>query len=117
MAQCSYSVQYAEYDFDQVDEKGTAFLSDIMAAFDAFDWNAQVRAAKQLQKCSPTFSVRDAAGKRVFWVSAYAEPELKFVNDYSEGGAGRELSVAEARQAIQLFVEGKHDALLKLLKG
>ena len=113
----SYSLQYAESDIDEVDDKGIAAPTDILAAFDAFDWRAQVRAADQLQKCSPTFSVHEADGKRLFWVSAYGEPDLKFVNEHSEGGSSSELSIAEARQAVQLFVEGDHDALLKLLKG
>ena len=117
MARYSYSLQYAESEIDQVDDKGVAAPNDILAAFDAFDWRAQVRAADKLQKCSPTFSVREADGERLFWVSAYGEPDLKFVNDYSEGSSGRELSITEARLAVQLFVEGDHDGLRKLLKG
>ena len=117
MARYSYSLQYAESDIDQVDDKGIATPTDILAAFDAFDWRAQVRAANHLQKCSPTFSVLEADGGRLFWVSAYGEPDLKFVNEYSESSSSRELSIAEARRAIQLFVESEHDALLKLLKG
>jgi hypothetical protein len=115
MAQYSYSLQYAESDVDQVDDKGIAAPADILAAFDAFEWPAQVRAASRLQKCSPTFSVLEADGKRVFWVSAYGEPDLKFVNDYSEASSIRELSLTEARRAVQLFVEGDHDALIDLL--
>ena len=117
MARYSYSLQYAESDIDQIDDKGIAPPSDILAAFDAFDWRTQVRTAGRLQKCSPTFSVSEADGKRLLWVSAYGEPDLKFVNDYSEGSSGRELSITDARRAIELFVEGNHDALRKMLKG
>jgi hypothetical protein len=115
MARYSYSLQYAESDFDQVDDKGIAAPADILAAFDAFDWMGQVRTAEQLQKSAPTLSVREADGKRLFWVSAYDESGLKFVNDYSGAGSTRELSITEARRAVQLFVEGHHDALLELL--
>jgi hypothetical protein len=116
MPRYAYSLQYAESDFDQVDDKGIAVPADILTAFDAFDWQAQVRAADQLQKCSPTFSVREADGKRLFWVSAYGAPDLKFVNEYTDSGSTRELSITEARRAVQLFVEGNHDALRDLLK-
>lgn len=115
MTRYSYSLQYAESEVDQVDDKGIATAPDIMAAFDAFDWEGQVRAADQLQKCSPTFSVKEADGKRLFWVSGYGGSDLKFANDYSETSSTRDLSLSEARQAVQLFVEGDHDALLKLL--
>jgi hypothetical protein len=117
MARCSYSLQYAESDFDEVDEKGVAAPADILAAFDAFDWLAQVREAEQLQKCSPTFSVRETDGKRFFWVSAYGAPDLKFVNEFSDSRATRELSLTEARRAVQLFIEGDHSGLLALLKA
>jgi hypothetical protein len=118
MATYSYSLQYAESDFDEVDEKGIAAPADILTAFDAFDWPGQVRAASRLQKCAPTFSVHEAEGKRFFWVSAYGgETELKFVNDYSEANSTRELNIKEARQAVQLFVEGNHRGLLGLVKA
>ena len=113
----SYSLQYAESDFDQVDDKGIAAPTDILAAFDAFNWPAQVREANQLQKCSPTFSVREVNGKRLFWVSAYGEPDLMFVNQYSESRSSRELSITEARRAVQLFVQGDHAGLVRLLNG
>jgi len=117
MARHSYSLQYAESDFDEVDDKGIAAPTDILAAFDAFDWPVQARAAEQLQKCAPTFSVREADGKRFLWVSAYGPPDLKFVNEYSDSRSTRELSLREARRAIELFVEGDHGGLLTLLRG
>ena len=116
MTRYSYSLQYAESDFDEVDEKGIAPASEILAAFDAFDWRAQARAAETLQKCAPTFSVRDIDGGRFFWVSAYGEAELKFVNDYSESRSTRELAMGEARRAVELFVHGDHDGLVQLLR-
>jgi hypothetical protein len=116
MKRHSYSLQYAESDFDEVDDKGIASPADILAAFDAFDWPGQARAAEQLQKCSPTLAVREVEGERFFWVSPYGPPELKFVNDYSDTCSTRELSITEARRAVQLFVEGDHDGLLALLR-
>ena len=53
-ARYSYSLQYAESDFDEVDEKGVAAPAAILAAFDEFNWRAQARAANALQKCAPT---------------------------------------------------------------
>ena len=117
MAQCSYSLQYAESDFDEVDDKGIAAPTEILPAFDTFDWPAQARAAEQIQKCSPTFAVREVDSERFFWVSAYGLPELKFVNEYSDSRSTRELSMMEARRAIQLFVDGDHNGLLTLLKA
>ena len=129
----AFSLQYAEFDPDQVDERGSASATQILAAFDAFDWPGQVEAANRLQKCSPTFSVRDLDSTRLLWVSGTGEPEqISFVNAYTyEGevrrflglsrGAGpvaaptHELSVEEARRAVELFVRGEHEALLQHL--
>ena len=116
MARYSYNLQYAESDFDEVDDKGIAAPADILAAFDAFDWAAQARAAETIQKCAPTFSVLEVDAKRFLWVSAYGPPELKFANEYSDSRSTRELSLAEARRAVQLFVEGDHNGLIALLK-
>lgn len=112
----SYTLQYAQHDVDQVDDKGAASPADILAAFDAFDWPGQARAAAELQKCSPTFSVLEEGGKRFFWVSVCDDAGLKFVNDYSGGSSGRELSLAEARRGVELFLQGDNRGLLALLK-
>ena len=129
----AFSLQYAEFDPDQVDERGSASATQILAAFDAFDWPGQVEAANRLQKCSPTFSVPETHRRRVVSRSRTGEPEqISFVNAYTyEGevrrflglfrGAGpvaaltHELSLKEARRAVELFVRGEHEALLQHL--
>jgi hypothetical protein len=131
----SYNLQYAEFDDDQVDDKGVAPARDILVAFDAFDWRSQVETASRLQKCSPTFSVVDIDSDRLFWVSGCGDANgLTFVNAYTYQGERRrffglsrsrgpvspetrELSLEEARRGIELFLKGDHEGLLRLLAG
>ena len=133
MPACEFSLQYAEFDHDQVDERGAATANEILSAFDAFDWRQQVETANRLQKCSPTFSVRDRDSDRLLWVSGTGDSQgIMFINAYSYQGEvqrflglsrGRgpvvapthELSLQEARRAVELFVRGEHEALLKHL--
>jgi hypothetical protein len=135
MATYSYSVQTAEFDPSRVDERGTANAREILAGFDAFDWPGQVDAANRLQKCSPTFSVKDVDEDRLLWVSGIGDSSgVSFINGYtyigeirrmfglvrSRGPVGaptRELSLAEARQAVELFTRAEHERLLALLAG
>lgn len=129
---CSYNLQFAEFEHDQVDDLGIATSHDIVAAFDAFDWPQQVEAANEFQKCSPTFSVHDEDTDRLFWVSGVGEASrFSFLNDYTYGREIRllgflrhkgrisapthDLSLEEARRAIELFVDGEHDELLQHL--
>jgi hypothetical protein len=130
---CSYNLQFAEFDLDQVEGRGVASSADILAGFDTFAWAEQVDAANRLEKCSPTFSVFDVESDRLLWVSAVGEPDgFTFVNAYTFQGEVRgflglsrrrgpisaqthELSLAEARRAIELFILGEHEALLQHL--
>jgi hypothetical protein len=129
----SYSLQYAESDIDDIDERGVGSATEILGAFDRFDWAAQVASANQLQKCSPTFYVKERETEREFWVSGYGEPEAPtFVNAYTYQGEirrffglsrakhpvvapTRELSLEEARRCVRLFVDGDHESLLRVL--
>jgi hypothetical protein len=133
MPACEVSLQYAEFDHDQVDERGAATSNEILSAFDAFDWRQQVETANRLQKCSPTFSVRDIDSDRLLWVSGTGDPQgISFINAYTYQGEVRrflglfrsrgsvaapthELTLQEARRAVELFVRGEHEALLKHL--
>ncbi|HEU4431141.1 MAG TPA: hypothetical protein VFT98_20455 [Myxococcota bacterium] len=127
---CSYDLQFAHFDHDQIEDRGVASAAEILEAFDAFDWPGQADAANRLQKVAPTFAVRDLDRDRLFWVSCCGDGgNFFFVNDYSYRGEVRrllrgqgwisapthELSLSEARRGIQLFVTGEHDALLTLL--
>jgi hypothetical protein len=132
---CSYNLQYAESDVDEVDEKGVASAQAILAAFDNFNWGGQVEAANHLKKCSPTFSIRDLDTDRLFWVSGCGSADdLCFMNEYTYQGEvrrlfglsrvrgpvaapTRELRLAEARRGVVLFLEGRHEELLELLAG
>ncbi|MBM4384379.1 MAG: hypothetical protein FJ091_13565 [Deltaproteobacteria bacterium] len=131
----SYNLQFAEFDPRQVDDRGVASAREILEAFDAFDWAGQIVAANRLQKVSPTFSVLDIEEDRLFWVSGCGEPDdMFFVNDYSYRGEvrrlfgllssrgrisapTRELSLAEARRAVEIFATGGHESLLRLLSS
>ena len=127
----SYDLQYTDA---QIEDRGVASSRDILAAFDAFDWAGQVEVADRLQRCSPTFSVRDRDADRQFWVSGAGEPgKISFVNEYTYQGEVRRLfglsrgkgsvsaptralSPHDARRAVELFVRGDHDALLRHLR-
>jgi len=133
MPKLSYSLQLAEHDHDQVDERGEASPEAILAAFDAFDWTGQVQRANEIEKCSPTFSVRDTERDALFWVSGYGEPSAPtFVTDLSYRGTKkrlfgllssegiisprtRTLSLAEARQGVALFVAGQINEVARLV--
>ena len=135
MATYSYSVQTAESDPSQVDERGSASAREILAAFDDFDWPGQVDAANRLQKCSPTFSVKDVDESRLFWVSGIGDSRaISFINGYTYvadvrrlfglvrsrrlvGAPTPELSLGEARQAVELFTHAEHERLPALLAG
>ena len=133
MATYSYSVQYAEFDPSQVDERGSADAREILAGFDAFDWPGQVDAANRLRKCSPTFSVKNVDEDRLLWVSGIGDSRgVSFINGYTYIGdirrffglarsrgpveaPTRQLSLAEAREAVAFFPQGEHERLLALL--
>ena len=132
---CSYNLQLAHHAHQESDEKGIAPASEILAAFDAFDWPGQVAEANRIQEISPTFSVRDVDHDRLFWVSGCGSPEeFEFVCDYtyigtksklfgllkSQGPVGpttRDLTFEEARRGIEFFVDGRHDDLLRLVSA
>lgn len=122
MPDCSYDIQYAD---ERVEDRGRATSREILEAFDAFDWSSQVAEANRIQKCSPTFSVRDAESNRLLWVSACETPAgMRFVSSYTYEGEKslfglfertaqispktRELTLDEARRAQELFVAGDH---------
>lgn len=136
MTTYSYSLQYAHFDFDEEDDQGASSSGDILSAYDGFDWPTQVMEAEKaenLQKCAPTFTVKDLDRDRLFWVSAYGIPdEYQFVCYYSYFGEKsilfglfkkkgqiapntRELSPEEARRAVRFFVTDDDSALLNLV--
>src|SRR5262245_24330377 len=133
MPRFSYKLQYAEFEPDQVDDKGIAPASDILLAFDAFDWPSQVQNANRLQRRSPTFSVVDIDSDRHFWVSGCGDgSDPTFVSAYryqserrrflglsrSKGPITtdtRKLSLAEARRGIEFFLKVDHQGLLEHL--
>jgi hypothetical protein len=78
--------------------------------------------------------VRDDAGGRLLWVSAFGAPgEFQFVCSYTFPGEGRklfgllkyrgqsgpalDLSLAETRRAVELFLEENHAELLRLVSA
>ncbi len=126
----SYTLELAS---GRLDDKGVASAGDILAAFDAFDWPGQISEANRLKRCSPTLSIADADIGRHFWVSGCGTPDaFSFVNEYTFPGEVRrlfglirrsgtvaapthDLSPADARRAIELFLDASHEALLHLL--
>lgn len=142
MSRFAYNVQYGDFDSDQVEDRGAASPPEVLRAFDEFDWPAEVEASNIHQRCSPTFSVLDVDGDRLFWVSACGEPDaFDFVNEYTFpvavpvaapvgflqrlfGGSPPEsrpvvrspdLTFKDARVAIELFLSGDHLGLLEFL--
>ncbi|HEX5067537.1 MAG TPA: hypothetical protein VFY49_15570 [Myxococcota bacterium] len=136
MPSYTYSLQYGDSEISTVDERGNATAREILAAFDAFDWPGQIAKANSTQKCSPTFTVDEVGTGRTFWVSGYGTPEtFQFVSFYAypvrkkawfglverDGFAGpnarQDLSPSEAREAVRLFLDGRHDELIRLVSA
>jgi len=129
MTRYSYNLQLADFDHKQVDDRGVTAPRDIVSAFDAFDWPGQIEEANRLQNISPTFSVLDNESDRLLWLSGVGEPsEYYFIIGYSYQGEissmfgfkrtrgtinapTKDLSLDDARRAVELFVDGDHDRL------
>ncbi len=126
----SYKLEYAN---EHVDDKGVGTPREILAAFDEFDWPGQISEANRLERCSPTLSVEDVDSERLFWVSGCGTPEeFTFVNHYTYPGRIKrlfgliqysgivdapthDLSPADARRAIESFLDANHEELLRVL--
>ena len=134
MPSYTYSLQYGDSEISTVDERGSATSREILAAFDAFDWPGEIAKANATEKCSPTFTIDEVETGRTFWVSGCGTPEsFQFVSFYSypvrkkawfglverDGFAGpdarQDLSHAEAREAVHLFLDCRHDELMRLV--
>ena len=129
MANYTYNLWLGE-----TDDRGAATPSEIVAAFNAFDWAGEVARANEHEEYSPTFTVEDADTGRQLWVSGYNEPsDIVFVSSYAyrvrkkvwfglferngfEGPESRQdLSLKEAAYAIELFVNERHEELVSLV--
>lgn len=121
-------LQYAHHQHHEFDER-MAFGTEVLKAFDEFDWVGEVTRAESLQRVSPTISVETA--DKLIWVSAAG---TDYISEYSYSGvinrffglwktAGRvtidtqTFSREQAREALEYFVEGRHDELLHLYRG
>lgn len=124
------SLQYAHSEQDEFEES-TVAADGVLKAFDDFDWMGEVAKVEHFQKFSPTLSVESPDGKLI-WVSGVG-PGLEFVSEYSFEGAFKRffglwkgfglITVdtqtfvqSEARRALELFVNSRHDELVDLYK-
>ncbi|MEM1438254.1 MAG: hypothetical protein AAF680_00065 [Pseudomonadota bacterium] len=133
MTSIKMTEQFGGADFEKVEDHGLAELERVLGHFDQKPWHSEAVTAAQTEMCAPTLSLEDPTSDKLFWVSAYlAGDKLRFVNEYRypiespgwlsklrgkthESPRTRELTEAEAREALALFMGGKHDALLKHL--
>ena len=127
--------QYAHHAHHESESKQVARAEDVMASFDAFDWNAQVAKANELELCSPTLSVIRGSQDDMIWVSAIGEPnQISFVSEAHYPGEvpgflgfGKKpgvihqdtqwLSLQQAREALALFVAKDYAALEQLYRS
>lgn len=126
------------YEYDLQDSEGTtkaggaAPSAEILAAFDRYDWSSEITRANEVQHYSPTLLIRDPDTGREIWVSACGDAQVfQFISYYAypvrkkawfglverDGFAApqcrQDLSLAEAREALRLFLEADHDALVR----
>ena len=130
----NYTYRLEHADSKQAEKRGASTASEILSAFDAFDWTGEVAKANDIQERSPTFGVEDAESGREFWVSAYGDPsEFQLVSHYafpvrkkawfglverdafSGPNCRQDLSLSEARQALSLFLDSNHEGLVRLV--
>ena len=132
MSPFKLSLQLAHHKHDEFDGS-SALAADVMRSFDNFDWKGELERGEQFQRVSPTISVEDSDG-RLIWVSAAGIGYgFEFISEYtyhgivkrffglwkSEGNVTVEtqtFTTTQARLALEHFVEGRHDDLLKLYR-
>ncbi|MGH2346481.1 MAG: hypothetical protein ACRDG4_14735 [Chloroflexota bacterium] len=126
------TAQYSHHTTDQKERLGDMDLAMALEAFDKFDWIGEAERADQLKKASPTLAFEDKAKGKLLWVSAYApRGSLLFVSECSFPGkvpklfglwksqgtvelSTGDLTIAQARKAIELFYAGASRELRKL---
>lgn len=134
MASLQVSEQFGGAAFDDVTEHGSKSLREIIEMFDSKRWAEEASKAEITGLCAPTISLNDAGSGGLFWISPYLDGgDLKFVNEYRyrlvnrgflarlmrrthEAPPTRELTRSEARRALQLFAEERHEELLRLVR-
>jgi hypothetical protein len=123
------SIQRAHHERKQSDDTPNADPQAILAAFDGFGWLEEVARANELQRVSPTLSI--AEGGRLIWVSGVGDmSQVEFVSDYrfprhlfglfkynETVSATKALDTVRARRAIELFLNGAHEDLLRLYRA
>lgn len=127
------SEQFGGAPFDELTDHGSKGIGEILDIYDSKRWFEEASTAEITELCAPTISLKDASSDRLFWISPYLnDGELRFVNEYRyrlasrgilsrimrkthESPQTRELNTNEARRALQLFSEDRHEELLQLV--
>ena len=66
-----FNIQIPTDNFDQSNDIGSINFESFVKEFEKFDWIGNINLANQIQKVSPTLSVKNDSDKSVLWVSAY----------------------------------------------
>lgn len=124
--------QYAHHSHDESETKPNVTMSQILNAFDQFDWEGEIMRANELQKCSPTLTVLINGQSEMIWVSGLGETgSIEFVSEcYFPGEVSKwfglskcqgivnlhtqSFSKLQAREAIELMVAKHYDELRAL---
>lgn len=123
-------IQTASHAIEEADRRPGASRADILDAFDRFNWKVEVAKADELQLSSPTVAVETGAG--TIWVSGIqSEHGVCFISEctfpeekkalfglFKVNGTRRlgseSLTPAEARRALELFIDGDKQGLCQL---
>lgn len=124
--------QYAHHAHSESEDRAVTSQSEVLAAFDEFDWSGEVTKADTLQKCAPTLSVIFKNNEEFIWVSAYGDStspafmsECHFPGEVSTWfGLSKKqgtvnlsadaFSLQHARKAIEAFLSKNHNILREL---
>ena len=127
------SEQIGGAQFDEVIELGALTVRELLEKFDQKPWAEESRTSQETELCAPTLSISDSSTDEMFWVSPYLSGEkLYFVNEYRyrlrqptilsklfakthKAPRTSELTLDQARDAIEHFARGNHEELLVLV--
>ncbi|WNO11479.1 hypothetical protein [Teredinibacter sp. KSP-S5-2] len=126
------TMEYAHHNHGESEDLGLFGAEEALDYFDKFDWKLEVERANELQRVSPTLSIKDEQNSRLIWLSAYGSSSSHdFVSECSFPGMVSHLfglvkkngmvflhhdgfNRNDARKAIQCFVAWSEDELRRL---
>jgi len=129
-------IQYAHFDHETYDDRGLVSGDDVLKELDAFDWEGQVVAANQLERCSPTIYVETESGVESIWISGYQDPKSPtFVSECAgslekrpaffglvtktvcSSAHSQTMSLEGANAAVRALLAGDYDEMIHLVES